>query len=49
MALRMTLRKGSKGPLVTELQQLLNKVLVTTNIIPDGDFGGNTHKAVIDF
>lgn len=45
-----TLKKGSKGPEVTKLQQLLNqKLQPSPNLIPDGDFGNKTDAAVKAF
>lgn len=49
MTLRKTLRKGAKGQLVSELQKLLNKILASSKVTPDGDFGEKTRKAVIEF
>lgn len=43
----MTLRKGSKGAEVEELQRLLN--LNGAKLTVDGDFGTNTEKAVIEY
>lgn len=54
-AARPTLRLGSRGPAVVELQSLLNLWLLTTPgtsvpfLVIDGDFGPNTRKAVIAF
>lgn len=49
MTIRITLRKGSKGIAVIELQKLLNKVLKKSSMKVDGDFGENTKKIVIEF
>lgn len=49
MSTRVTLRKGSKGTSVIELQKLLKKVLKNTSIKIDGDFGEKTKKIVIEF
>ncbi|HMP04174.1 MAG TPA: TIGR02594 family protein [Gemmatales bacterium] len=44
------LRRGSKGPDVKRLQQLLNeKLRPSPNLKPDGDFGPATEKAVRAF
>lgn len=43
----VTLRKGSKGAEVKELQRLLN--LHGAKLTVDGDFGTNTYKAVIEY
>lgn len=45
---RPVLRKGSKGPAVKELQQLLNEV-DGASLLVDGDFGKATGKAVESF
>ena len=42
-----TLRSGSKGNFVYILQYLLNEF--GANLVVDGNFGGNTTRAVIDF
>ena len=42
-----TLRKGSTGAEVKELQRLLN--LAGAGLTVDGDFGTKTHNAVIKF
>ena len=45
-----TLKLGSKGPDVTRLQNLLNqKSIPSPNLVPDGDFGNKTDKAVRAF
>jgi hypothetical protein len=45
-----TLRKGSKGKNVIELQCILNKLFSPSSVlIADGDFGENTKKAIIQF
>lgn len=50
MVARSTLRKGSKGSMVTELQKLLNTVLSPTPLLKlDGDYGENTKQAVLAF
>ncbi|HWB13513.1 MAG TPA: peptidoglycan-binding protein [Pirellulales bacterium] len=44
------LRLGSRGPSVTQVQQLLNSKLVPSpRLTPDGIFGGLTRQAVIQF
>jgi uncharacterized protein (TIGR02594 family) len=44
------LRRGSRGPEVTQLQKLLNqKVVPGPNLKPDGDFGPRTEVAVRTF
>lgn len=49
MSLRMTLRKGAKGTLVSELQKRLNAILAISQLIPDGDFNESTRKIVVVF
>ena len=46
-AAHATLRMGSRGPEVTQLQQLLNQH--GNSLVPDGDFGGKTATAVKAF
>lgn len=44
------LKIGSRGPLVTQLQQALNaKLRPSPNLVTDGVFGGNTDRAVKAF
>ncbi|MES2155571.1 MAG: phage tail tip lysozyme [bacterium] len=47
--LRPTLRRGSKGPSVTELQDALNGAGAQPPLVPDGDFGPKTLDAVLAF
>ncbi|MBE5741134.1 MAG: hypothetical protein E7351_01190 [Clostridiales bacterium] len=42
-----TIRQGSRGNFVTILQYILNQY--GYNLVADGDFGGNTYRAVLDF
>lgn len=49
MSLRMTLRKGAKGTLVSELQKRLNAILAISQLIPDGNFNESTRKIVVVF
>lgn len=42
-----TLRTGARGNFVTILQYLLNQN--GANLVVDGNFGGNTQRAVVDF
>jgi murein L,D-transpeptidase YcbB/YkuD len=44
-----TLRKGSKGPYVKELQTILNYSSCGAHLLVDGIFGNNTLNAVIQF
>lgn len=45
-----TLRRGNRGPEVTQLQRLLNqKVVPNPNLTADGDFGPRTDRAVRAF
>ncbi len=45
-----TLKKGSRGAEVSQLQSLLNTVLKPSPQLPeDGDFGQKTHEAVVRF
>lgn len=46
MPSRPTLRKGSKGPDVADLQTLLNRRGYTPRLVADGDFGNKTDTAV---
>lgn len=43
------LKKGSKGPEVTDLQEMLVKVKAKPTLTPDGAFGSRTLEAVRDF
>ncbi len=43
----MFVKRGSKGTDVETVQKLLNKH--GYGLVVDGDFGGGTHKAVVDF
>lgn len=52
----MTLKKGTQGAEVKKLQKVLNDYNLKkygkgkfTPLIPDGDFGNNTYKAVVKF
>jgi peptidoglycan hydrolase-like protein with peptidoglycan-binding domain len=47
--LRPTLRIGSRGPAVIELQTLLNTAGASQPLAVDGDFGPMTHAAVVRF
>lgn len=50
MSSRQTLRKGSKGKSVSELQKVLNKVLsLKPPMKVDGDFGAKTRLIVLQF
>jgi peptidoglycan hydrolase-like protein with peptidoglycan-binding domain len=42
----MLLKKGSKGPKVVELQNMLNAAGSQPRLVADGDFGNNTLKSV---